>query len=146
MPCWQQSILKLIVELHVVQQLLVRVLIKNNGGVGLFKISQKERLFHLSWQLSALEGNGTIWSFFCTLQKRLSSPLHIFSLTLPPHMRDSLEYKSMLFCSIKNPSSPFNLARNRIYAGTHLKEELTNLFWKLPAYSLFPQKQSRPEC
>ena len=42
--------------------------------------------------------------------------------------------------------SPFSLARNRIYLRTHLKEELTNLFWKLPLYSLFPHRQRRKEC
>ena len=36
----------------------------------------------------------------------------------------------------KGLPSPFSLARNRIYFGTHLKEELINLFWKLPMYSL----------
>ena len=25
--------------------------------------------------------------------------------------------------------------------GTHLKEELTGLFWKLPGYSMFPQEE-----
>ena len=34
-------------------------------------------------------------------------------------------------------TSPFSLERNRIYLGSHLKEELTNLFWKLRRYSLF---------
>ena len=38
--------------------------------------------------------------------------------------------------------SPFSLARNKIYLGTHLKEELTNLFWKLTGYSLFSHRQS----
>ena len=46
----------------------------------------------------------------------------------------------------KDLPSPFSLARNRIYLGTHLKEELTNSFWKLKGYSLFPHRQSRKEC
>ena len=35
--------------------------------------------------------------------------------------------------------SPFSLARNRMYLGTHLKKELTDLFGKLPRvwYYLF---------
>ena len=33
---------------------------KNNGGVGLFQISQKERFFLLLWQPSALGGNLTM--------------------------------------------------------------------------------------
>ena len=40
------------------------VLIKNKGGVGLFQISQKKRLFHLLQQPSALGHNLTIWSPF----------------------------------------------------------------------------------
>ena len=33
----------------------------------------------------------------------------------------------------------FNLAKKRIYVRTYLKEELTDLFWRLLEYSLFPQ-------
>ena len=44
-----ESIHKFIIELHVLQCLFVRGPDKKNkGGVGLFQISQKERLFHLS--------------------------------------------------------------------------------------------------
>ena len=50
---------------------------KNKGGVGLFQISQKERLFHLLWQPSALADNLTVWSPSWTLQKR---PFFPFSL------------------------------------------------------------------
>ena len=39
--------------------------------------------------------------------------------------------------------SPSRLARNRIQLGTRLKEELTDLFWKLPGYSLFTHRQSK---
>ena len=35
----------------------------------------------------------------------------------------------------KDLPSPFSLARNTLYLGTHLKGELTNLFWKLRGYS-----------
>ena len=53
-----KSIHTFIIELHARQCLFVRGLIKNNGGVGLFQISQKERLFHLLWQpTSTLWGN-----------------------------------------------------------------------------------------
>ena len=38
---------------------------------------------------------------------------------------------------------PFSLAKKRIYLDTQLKAELTNLFWKLPGYSLFSHRQSR---
>ena len=44
-------------------------------------------------------------------------------------MWESLEVKSMLVHSKK--TSPFILARNRIYLGTHLKKELTDLFTDL---------------
>ena len=30
-----------------------------------------------------------------------------------------------------------------IYLDTHLKEELTDLFWELPGYSLFPQAEQK---
>ena len=46
----------------------------------------------------------------------------------------------------KDLPSSFNLAKIRIYLGIHLKEELTNLFWKLPWYSLLTNRQSRQEC
>ena len=46
----------------------------------------------------------------------------------------------------KDLLSSFNLAKIRIYLGIHLKEELTNLFWKLPGYSLLTNRQSRQEC
>ena len=40
----------------------------------------------------------------------------------------------MLAHSKKGLPSPFSLARNRNTPGTHLKEELIDLFWKLPGY------------
>ena len=60
-------------------------------------------------------------------------------------------YKSLfkdkyVFPIQKGLPSPFSLARSRIYLGTHLKEERTNLFWNLPLYSLFPHRQRRQEC
>ena len=59
-----ESIYKFIIKLHVLQSLFVRWSNKNKGGVGLFQISQKERLFHLLWQPSALGGNLTMWPLF----------------------------------------------------------------------------------
>ena len=52
-----ESICKFIIELHALQCLFGRWSIKNKGGVGLFQISQKERLFHLLWQPSTLGDN-----------------------------------------------------------------------------------------
>ena len=36
---------------------------------------------------------------------------------------------------------PFSLAKKKIYLDTQLKADLTNLFSKLPRYSLFPHRQ-----
>ena len=66
------------------------------------------------------------------------------TLLLSPHVRDSLEDKSVLFHS-KRPSFSVSLTKNRIYLGTHLKEELTILLWKLLGYSLLRHRQSRQE-
>ena len=38
---------------------------------------------------------------------------------------------------------PLRLANKRIYLDIQLKAELTNLFWKLPGYSLFLHRRSR---
>ena len=50
-------------------------LISNKGGLGLFRISQKDTLFHLLCQPSALWSNLTMRPPFFHLQKRPSSPL-----------------------------------------------------------------------
>ena len=50
-------------------------LIKNKGGVELFQISQKERLFCLLRQPSALADNLTMWSPFLHPSKKTSSSL-----------------------------------------------------------------------
>ena len=54
------------------QWLFVRGLIKNKVGVGLFQISQKERLFRALYEPS---DNLAMWSPSCTLPKRPFSPL-----------------------------------------------------------------------
>ena len=45
-------------------------------------------------------------------------------------------------CGLQDKGLPlaFSLARKRIYLDTQLKAELTDLFWKVPEYSLFPHK------
>ena len=50
-------------------------------------------------------------------------------------------------CTLKNKVFllSFSLAKERIYLGTHLKEELTDLFWKLPGYSLLPQAEYKED-
>ena len=83
MPCWQQDSLLLagpqvchrmhstvmfIIELHALQCLFVSGLIKNKGG--LFQISQKERLFPLLYQASALGDDLTMWSLFLHPSKK----------------------------------------------------------------------------
>ena len=89
---------------------LWRGLIKNKGWVVLFQISQKEILFHVSYQPSH---NLAMWS-----------PI-----------------ASLLHPSKKGLSFPFSLDKRRIYLETQLKGEFTDLFWKLPGCSLFPQAE-----
>ena len=75
---WQvlESTFNFIIEFHVLYYLFVKDLIKNKGGVGLFQISQKERLFHLLWQPSVLGDNLTMWSPFLRPSKKgLSSSI-----------------------------------------------------------------------
>ena len=56
--------------------------------------------------------------------------MNIFTIVnVTPHIRDNLEDKSMLA----------HFKKALIYLDTHLKEELTDLFWKLLGYSLFPK-------
>ena len=76
--------------------------------------------------------------------KNLANFQRPFYLSRQACIRDSLQYA---FPFQKGPPSPFSLARN-ISVGTHLKKKLTNtnLFSKLPRYSLFPHTQSRQEC
>ena len=141
-------------------------LIKNKGGVLLVQISQK-RLFHLLWQPSALGVISQCDTYSCALQKRPSFSLQFgLAENIPGHSIEKRTYWFVLEISrmsltptSKNKMvstfiivnitrtykrfhlpSPFSLARNRIYLGTHLKEELTNLSWTLPVYSLFPHR------
>ena len=51
----------------------------------------------------------------------------------------------MIAASEKDLPSLFNLVRERIYLDTHFKWELTDLFWKLPGYSLFPQAEQKED-
>ena len=51
-----KSIYKCIIELPAVL-ICKGGLIKDKGGVGLFQVSQKERLFYFLWQPSTLGGN-----------------------------------------------------------------------------------------
>ena len=51
--------------------------IKNKGDVGLFQISQKERLFHLLWQPSTLGNNLTMWPPSHPSKKGLSFPFSL---------------------------------------------------------------------
>ena len=55
-----ESIHKFIIELHVLQSLFLRRSNKK-GGVGVFQVLQKMRLFHLLWQPSVLGDNLTMW-------------------------------------------------------------------------------------
>ena len=76
-------------------------------------------------------------------RKRMMNTFIMVNIT--PVCRDNLEDKSMLVPSKKELPSPFSLIRKRIYLGTHLKEELTDFFWKLPGYSLFGQAEKNED-
>ena len=130
---------------------------KSKGGVRLFQISQKERLFDLLWQPSALGSNLTMWPPSCTLQKRPSSLVHFgqklnildsqlkkkftdLVWKLPgsslfwqtsPHVRDT----SMLFHSTKAFLLP------SVWPGT---EHTWALIWKESLIICFESYQSIP--
>ena len=76
---------------------------------------------------------------------RIGSWILLYQSTLPPHVRNSSEDKSMLF-HFRQTFLSNRPSTNRIYLSTHLKERLTNLFWSLPGYSVFSQRQSRQDC
>ena len=67
---------KFIIQLHVLQWLFVRGLMRNKGRVKLFQVLQKERFFHLLRQASALRGNLIMW-----LSR---TPSHILSSSVWP--------------------------------------------------------------
>ena len=100
--------------------------------------SYANRRLHLNTQLK-----GELTDFFLKITRVFPIPTGRVGIGWwpLPQVRDSLEDKSMIVYS-KKTFSPFSLSRNRIYLGTHLKDELTDLFWKLPRYSLFPHRQS----
>ena len=122
-------------------------LIKNKGGVRLFQISQKERLFHVSYQSSY---NLAMWSLFIApiapFQKRPVFPV-LSCQSAPCSYRQSrnrigwwafiivnitsLEDKSMLLVPSKRPSLS-------LYWGTHLKEQLTDYCLILKVTRIFP--------
>ena len=64
-------------------------------------------------------------------------------LMVTPHVRDSLEDKSILITSKKGLSRPWSLAKMKIYFGAHLKEELIDLFWALQGYSYFHRQRRK---
>ena len=64
-------------ELHIPQYLFVGGSNKKQRGVGLFQISQNERLFHPQWQPNALGDNlKQRGPTSCTLQKTPFFPLN----------------------------------------------------------------------
>ena len=70
-----ESIHKFIIELHVLQCLLVRGSNKKQRRSRIISNLTKGRLFYLLWQPSALGGNLTMYSLYCTFQKSPSSHL-----------------------------------------------------------------------
>ena len=77
-------------------------------------------------------------------RNRIMNSFMIVNIT--PTFKLYFRGKVYAFTLQKGLPFPFSFARNRIYLGTHLKEELTNLFGKLPRYPLFPHRQSRQAC
>ena len=103
----------------------------------------------VKWWNTSYEFRVTSWKFKSTSwnskvlfpqesRKRMVSTF----LMVAPHVRDSLEDKSVLFFSKKGSPRLFILAKKKIYLGAHLKEELTDLFWTVPGYS-YSHKQRR---
>ena len=108
-----ESIHKFIIELHALQCLFVRGLIKNKEGEGLFQISQKERLSSLmttkySW------GNLIILPSFLHLSKKASLyPVFQFGQeeNVPGH---SIERRAYLFILNIARMFPIPSSRNRM--------------------------------
>ena len=101
-----ESIIKFIIELHVLQCLFVR---------GYNKIQWRDTIisnFTKGETLRALWDNLAMWCPF-------------------------------LHPSKKGLSSSYSLGKKRIYLEAELEGEFTDLFWKLPGYSLFLHRQSR---
>ena len=109
-----------------------------------FSLAKREYTWTLNWQESLLiffeNCQGVPYSHIQS-RNRMMKTFIIVNITL--HVRDDLKNRSNTCPLQKGLPSPFSLAGNTIYLGTHLKEELIDLFWKLPGYFLFPHKQSR---
>ena len=75
-------------------------------------------------------------------RKRMMGIFIMVNLTL--NVRDSLEDKSMLAHSKKDLVSPCSFVRKRIYLGTHLKKDPSDLFWKLPG-TLFSHAEQKSD-
>ena len=100
---------------------------KNKGGVGLFQISQKERLFHLLWQPSALGDNSECGPSSRTLPRRA-----FFSPSVWPRRKyiQKLNCKeSLLICFEKFMDAPFShwQSRNRMM-NTFIIVSITAIF------------------
>ena len=91
-------------------------LIKNKGRIGLFKISQKERLFYLLYNQMLLGIISQCGPTSCAL------PRKVF---LSPSVWARRGYIRKINW------------KERIYSENQLKGEFTDLFWKLPGCSLF---------
>ena len=130
--------------------------------MGLFQILQKERFFMFDDNQVLLGLISQCDPFSCIRQKRPSSSFQFGQEeNIPGHSSERRVYWFVLkiarvfpihtsrnrmmntFTIVTITHSPFSSARNRKYLGTYLREKLTNLFWKLPGYSLFPHSQNR---
>ena len=163
-----KSIHRLIIELHALQCLFAMGPDKKQRRGRIISNFTKGETFHLLGQPSTLGGNLIMRSPFLHPSKKASlSPLvwarreyiwtlrraYLFILKIArmfsiPSSRNRMmstfliAYRIRLCFSLfqRRLLSSFSLARNKICLGTHLKEELTNLFWKLTGYCLFPHR------
>ena len=150
-----KSIHKFIIQLHVLQCLFVRGSNKKQKRGRIISNFLKEETFCLLWQPIALR-IVSMWPFFLHPQGKLTDLLLNWQ-GVPYSHRQRRNMMIIPFIIVhttntckrwfrgqnyacplqKRLPSPFCLARNRIYSGTHLTEELTDLLWKLPGYDIF---------
>ena len=83
-----------------------------------------------------LQRRGRIISNF-----RKGQPFFFFSDNQVYTLKGNFTMQTPSCTLLKRLSSLFTLAKKRIYLDTKLKEELTDLFWKLPGCSLFFQAE-----
>ena len=153
-----KSIHKFIIELHAPQCLFEKGSNKNQRRDRIISNFTKGETFSFLMTKVLLGVISKSGPSSCTPQNRPSSPLQFghliemracwFLLKISRLFPISSSRNRMINTFVivkvtpypfqKGLLSPFSLARNRIYLGTHLKEELTNLLW---SYQGIPYSQ-----